>query len=68
MIVNLTPADDKTRMLNIEDNHNQHHKCSIEDVKVNLRAEKNSFLTAGILGYAKDAPDHDEETGEVEDP
>lgn len=68
MIIHLTPADDKTRMLNIEDDHDQHHERRIKDVKINLRAEENPFLAAGILGYAEDASDHDQETGEVEDP
>ena len=68
MIVHLTPADDKTRMLNIEDDHDQHHERRIKDVKINLRAEENPFLAAGILGYAEDASNHDQEAGEVEDP
>ena len=68
MIVHLAPADDHTRMLEIEDDHHKEHERGIEDVKIDLRTEKNSALTAGILGYAEDASDHDEETGEVEDP
>ena len=68
MIVHLTPADDNTGMLDIEDDHDEEHECRIKDVKVDLRAQKNSALTAGILGYAEDTSDHDEETGEVEDP
>lgn len=65
MIVHLAPADNQTRMLNIEYNHHQEHQGRIEDIRINLRAEKDSSLTAGILGYAEDASNHDEETGEV---
>ena len=68
MIVHLAPADDHTRMLEIEDDHHKEHERGIEDVKIDLRTEKNSALTAGILGYAEDASDHDEKTGKVEDP
>jgi len=68
MVVNFTPADDLAGMLEVEDDHDNEHKSCIEDVKINLRAEKNASLTAGILGYAEDASNHDEETGEVENP
>jgi len=68
MVVHLTPADDHARMLEVEDDHHKEHERRIEDVKIDLGAEKNSALTAGILGYAEDASDHDEETGKVEDP
>lgn len=68
MVIDLTPADNHTRMLEIEDDHHKEHECGIKDVEIDLGAEKDSALAAGILGYAEDASDHDEETGEVEDP
>ena len=68
MVVHLTPADDHTRMLEVEDDHHKEHERGIEDVKINLGAEKNSSLSAGILGYAEDASDHDKKTSDVEDP
>ena len=67
MIVHLTLADDHTRMLEVEDDHHKEHERRIEDVKIDLGADKSSVPTAGILGYAEDASNHDEETGEVED-
>ena len=68
MVIYFTPADNLAGMLEVEDDNDNEHKSCIEDIKVDLRAEKDSSLTTGVLGYAKNAPNHDEETGKVEDP
>jgi hypothetical protein len=68
MIVHFSLADNKTRMLNIEDNHDQKHKSGVEDVQIDLGAQQSSFLSAGILSYAEDASDDDQDTGKVENP
>ena len=39
MVVHLTPADDHTRMLEVEDDHHKEHERGIEDVKIDLGAE-----------------------------
>ena len=67
MIIHLALTDHKTGMLDVEDDHDQKHERRIKDVQIDLRTKKNSILTAGILGYAEDTSDHDEETGKVED-
>jgi hypothetical protein len=68
MIVHLAFADDETGMVDVEDGHDQKHQSSVKDVKVDLSAQKSSFLSASILGYAENASDDDQETGEVENP
>jgi hypothetical protein len=68
MIVNLAFADDETGMLDIEDHHDQKHESSVKDVEIDLGAQKDTFLSTSILGYAENASDDDQETGEVENP
>ena len=68
MIIHLALADHKTRMLDVEDDHDQKHERRIKDVQIDLRTKQDSILSASILGYAEDTSYHDEETGKVEDP